>query len=117
MSLYCSIDSDWGDGYDLWWGLQSDESVLQTKYRRKCCSCKVPLKPGSTVRIVERFRHPTEFEETRGIASDQVNIANWYLCEKCGDLADSLSELDFCFELGNKDSIAEQIAEYRKENG
>lgn len=50
----------------------------------------------------------------RGIALDDVELADWYLCEACGDVADSLSELGFCYTLGDK-SLQQQIAEYRRE--
>jgi hypothetical protein len=53
----------------------------------------------------------------RGIASDEVPIADWYLCETCGDLADSLSELGFCYHLGNGESLKQQIADYRRDEG
>jgi hypothetical protein len=44
----------------------------------------------------------------------EVRMADWYLCETCGDLADSLAELGFCYTLGD-DSLAKQIDEYRRE--
>jgi hypothetical protein len=56
----------------------------------------------------------TEWEEMRGLG-DEVQMADWYLCETCGDLADSLSELGFCYSLGGGGSLQQQIAEYRRE--
>ena len=44
---------------------------------------------------------------------DEVALADWYLCESCGDLADSIAELGFCYNLGGE-SLQQQIAEYRE---
>jgi hypothetical protein len=112
MSLYCGIDGD-HDGADWWWYQPDDEAPLATKRSRKCCSCGAKVGVGETARKVRRFRPPTEFEEMRGIACDEVPLADWYLCETCGDLADSLSELGFCYDIG--ENLAKQIAEYRRE--
>lgn len=113
MSLSCEIDVGDGDG-DWWWYSPQDESPLETKRSRKCCSCGQKIRVGDTARKVTRYRRPTEFEEERGIACDEVPLANWYLCEMCGDLADSITELGFCYTLGD-DSLKQQIASYRQE--
>lgn len=112
MSLYCEIDGD-HDGADWWWYHPADEAPLATKRSRKCCSCGAKVGVGETARKVARYRPATEFEEMRGIACDEVPLADWYLCETCGDLADSLSELGFCYDIG--ENLAKQIAEYRRE--
>jgi hypothetical protein len=116
MSIACSSGLDFGD-YDWRWCAPADEAPLTTKRSRKCCSCGAKVGVGDTARSIARYRPPTEFEETRGIACDEVPLANWYLCETCGDLADSLSELGYCYELGGKQSLKSQIAEYREEGG
>lgn len=112
MSLYC--DSGFEDGdYELWWYNPLPESPLDTKRSRKCISCTDKIKVGDISRKVRRYRQATEFERDKGIADDEVPMSNWYLCEKCGDLADSISELDFCYSLGDE-SLQNQIAEYRE---
>jgi hypothetical protein len=113
MSLFCDNDRD-TDGCDWWWYPPKDEAPLATKRSRKCCSCGEKVSRGDTARMVERYRPPTEFEETRGIACDEVPMADWYLCETCGDLADSLSELGFCYTLGDGESLKQQLKEYRQ---
>jgi hypothetical protein len=115
MSLFCDTGYD-GDGADWWWYPPNDEAPLTTKRSRKCRSCGEKINVGETARKVERYRPPTYFEEVRGIASDAVPMADWYLCEKCGDLADSLAELKFCYHL-NGESLQQQIAEYRNTGG
>ncbi len=113
MSLYCPIDND--GGFDWWWHAPADEAPLATKRSRKCCSCGTKVGVGDTARKIARYRPATEFEEMRGIACDEVPMSDWYLCETCGDLADSIAELGFCYELGGRQSLLQQIAEYRRE--
>ncbi len=116
MSIYCSSGGDWdGDG-DWYLYAPKDEAPLATKRSRKCCSCKTKIKVGDIARQVERARPPTEWEEDRGIAYDEVFLAPWYLCETCGDLVESLTEIGYCYHLG-VESIAYQIKEYIAEGG
>lgn len=110
MSLYCENEDYDGDS-DWWWMNPREEAPLATKYSRKCCSCKVKIPVGAIAREVPRYRHPTDFEEERGIHSDEAPMASWYLCETCGDLSDSISELGLCYSLGGQ-SLQKQIAEY-----
>ena len=112
MSLSCVYDGD-HDGADWWWYQPSDEAPLQTKRSRKCCSCGQQIGVGETARKIRRYRPATDWEEMRGLG-DEVPLADWHLCETCGDLADSISELGFCYDL-NGESLQEQIAEYRRE--
>lgn len=114
MSLYC----DYGDDACIDWWLHGplDEAPLQTKRSRKCCSCGSRIAVGDIARKVQRARAPSErcnwIEES--IFGDEVPLSDWYLCEACGDLADSISELGFCYTLGS-DSLKMQIADYRAE--
>jgi hypothetical protein len=116
MSLFCDAGYD-HDGADWWWYQPDDEAPLATKRSRKCCSCGQKVGVGDTARRILRFRAPTDFEYTRGLADEEVPLADWYLCETCGDLADSLSELGFCYHLGNGESLKQQIADYRRDEG
>jgi len=112
MSLFCETDGDYGDP-DWWWYQPADEAPLATKRSRKCCSCGQKVGVGETARKVRRYRQATEWEETRGLG-DEVQLADWYLCEACGDLADSIAELGFCFHLGGGERLKQQIDEYRE---
>jgi hypothetical protein len=118
MSLFCDSGYD-HDGADWWWYQPSDEAPLATKRSRKCCSCGEKVGVGDTARKVQRFRPTSErcnyIEES--IYGDEVPLADWYLCETCGDLADSLSELGFCYHLGDGESLKQQIADYRRDEG
>lgn len=114
MSLYCDAGDYDIDGADWWWIGPMPEEPLDTKRSRKCCSCKSKINVGDIARKVERYRPPTEFEYEHGLASDEVPLASWYLCETCGDLSDSLTELGFCYTLGSA-SLKKQINEYMSE--
>lgn len=114
MSIFCGNDGDY-DGDDWWWCPPNTEVPLATKRSRKCCSCGGRIAVGDTTRKVIRFRPPSSRVEER-IHGDEVPLSDWYLCEKCGDLALSLEELGFCYELGG-DSLQTQIADYRASAG
>lgn len=111
MSLFCDAGYD-NDAADWWWYQPEEEAPLRTKRSRKCCSCHKKIGVGETARKILRYRPATEFEETRGITCEEVPLADWYLCEKCGDLSESLAELGFCYSLGGAASLQAQIAEY-----
>lgn len=113
MSLFCDTGGDY-DGADWWWYQPKDEAPLATKRSRKCCSCREKIAVGATARKITRYRPATEWEDMRGLG-DEVQLSDWYLCETCGDIADSLSELGFCYTLGDGESLKAQIYEYRKE--
>lgn len=111
MSLFCEADADEVDA--VWWWHQPDcEAPLATKRSRKCCSCDRRIGVGDVARKVRRVRPATQWEEIRGFGEER-RLSDWYLCETCGDLADSLSELGFCYEL-NGESLKQQIADYRR---
>lgn len=111
LSCYCGDT----DGADWWWYGPQDEAPLTTKRKRKCCSCGRRIGVGDISRKVRRYRPPTEFEETRGIRGDEVPMADWYLCEECGDLAESIADAGYCYSLGGE-SLKSQIVEYRAES-
>ncbi len=111
LSCYCGDT----DGADWWWYGPQDEVPLATKRARKCCSCGEKIGVGDPARKVRRYRPPTEWEETRGMHGDEVPLADWYLCEKCGDLAESIADAGYCYSLGGGESLKDQIVEYRAE--
>lgn len=114
MSLYCAIDVD-SDGADWYYYAPSDPAPLATKRARRCCSCKTKIKVGDTAIKFPRYRHASDrcnyIEES--IYGDEVPLADWYMCETCGDLYYSITELEFCCDIG--EDLKKQIAEYRAE--
>lgn len=115
MSLSCDSGDFDSDGCDWWWIWHRDSAPLATKRGRKCCSCGDKINVGDMVSTVERFRGPNHDIEEK-IYGDEVSLAPWFLCETCGDLAFSLDELGFCFDLGGE-SLKDQIKEYREMEG
>ncbi len=114
MSLSCEC-SDFDEGADWYFRSAEDFTELDTKRSRKCCSCKSKLTPGTVVLKLQRWRSPREdcnYLEER-IYGDEVPMPAWYMCEKCGGLYMSVSDLGFCCDIS--ENIAEQILEYRTE--
>jgi predicted RNA-binding Zn-ribbon protein involved in translation (DUF1610 family) len=84
-----------------WWYELGEESPLKTKRARRCCSCRKPIKPGETALKFHRWRVPNSDIEER-IHGDEVYMAPWFMCEECGNLFWSLSDLGFCINLGSE---------------
>jgi len=98
MPLSCSCDDD-GD----WWHEPPDDySTLDTKRCRKCASCRGRIPVGALVLKVRCWRY------FRGDA--EIAMPNRYLCERCGDLWLSLTELGFCLNLG--EDMRELVRDY-----
>mgnify|MGYP000533641920 CR=1 FL=1 len=112
MSLSCQCHDYDGEGWSYW--KPTEESTLQTKKARRCCSCNDLIKPGSPVVPFPRFRRPNSDIEER-IHGDEVYLANWFMCEKCGDMYWSLDELGFCITLGEE--MRELTREYAEVYG
>ncbi len=49
MGLSCDCDTDWApDPGEWYWSDEpTDYKPLPFKRRKKCCSCKTPIKPGA----------------------------------------------------------------------
>jgi hypothetical protein len=107
----CSCD-DFMDG-DWWWEAPS-EHPLATKRHRKCCSCGGRIAVGDRAVEFPRYRLPRNDVEAR-IHYDQVPLASWWMCEACGDLFWSLSELGFCIVL--PESMPDLVKEYAEAYG
>jgi hypothetical protein len=110
MSISCQCDYD-SDGADWFYDGIDDDAPLNTKRSRLCCSCHGKIKPGETARMIKRYRPPSDrcnyIEES--IYGDEVPLANWYLCETCGDLVHALEERGLCFSING--NIQQQIKE------
>lgn len=110
MSLSCSC----GDEAAWYYETTNDFTTLQTKRSRKCCSCGDKIKPGDDCVKFERYKYPeTEIEER--IYSDVVPLASWYMCESCGGVFLSVTELGMCFNLDG--NIKDQVRELNSYGG
>lgn len=105
MGLTCTC----GDDYE-WYYHTPFEETLRTKRSRRCCSCGEKIRPGETVFTFPRWRQTRDEIEDR-IHGDEVQLANQYMCEECGDLFSALNDLGFCLPIGNE-SMKELVREY-----
>ena len=95
--LTCGCD-DYADGADGWFYYEpSDYSEFSEKRRKRCVSCKQLIDIGAICLKFSRARYAkNDIEERIYGEGCNIDMAPWYLCEKCGDLYYSLRELGFC---------------------
>lgn len=108
MGLSCDCDGD----VDWYYCTPDDYTSLAASKRKRCCSCNILIDVGATTVKFDRWRHPnSEIEERIYDEGGEVELANWYMCEECGDLYFSIVELGFCIQLG-EDKMKEVVKEY-----
>jgi len=116
MSLSCECDTD-----DCAWYFIGPEDAaenggyapLATKRSRKCCSCKARIAVGDLSVRFTRFKYAEWGTVEANIYGEggEVPLAEWYMCERCGDLYLSITELGYCIDLG-RDDMREIVKEY-----
>lgn len=111
MTLSCDCDYD-GEADWYWNGMHF--KPLPTKRSKRCRSCKTVIKPGTLSLSLGRYRSPRSDMEER-IYGDEVPLADWWLCEPCGDIYASLVELGYC--LDPEESMVVQLGEYHEIHG
>lgn len=84
---------------------------LETKRSRKCCSCGTKIKVNDLSLRFNRWRGPTEFEE-KIFGYEEIPIASWYMCEKCGEIYLNLESLGFCINI--EDNMNGLLKDYRE---
>ena len=113
MGLSCSCDDYDGDGWYFY--EPKDYAPLATKRSRKCCSCKARIAVGDLSVMFERQKqagYDTVEEKIYG-EGGEIPMAPWFMCERCGGLYMSVSDLGFCCDI--EEDIATQIREYMEE--
>lgn len=113
--LSCSYDFEFdGDGW--FWTPGEDFSTLKSSRAKRCCSCKELVKPGSQCVELDRYRWPkSEIEERIYGECADIQIASWYLCEKCGEQFLNLTDLGYCYNIG--ENVMDMLKEYQLETG
>lgn len=112
MSLTCSCYEYDGDG---WYWTNPTEGTYMPKRGKKCCSCGDMVRTGDTCVSFERYRAAlSDIEDS--IYGEEVPLADWVMCEKCGDLFWALDELGFCVYIG-ADSMRELTRQYAETYG
>jgi len=111
--LSCECDEDWypepGDQ-----GISKIEySTLQTSKRQRCWSCERLIEIGADVLVFSRYKVPYTDVEIKIYGDDgEIDLANKYHCERCGDIYLSLEELGFC--VYPEDNQFELLDDYHK---
>lgn len=114
MSLSCSCSDV--DGCDWYFAIPSDFSKLETKRSRKCCSCGAKIKHGDDSLVFPRWRNPTNDIEDRIYGEcGEIPLASWHMCEECGGVYLSVTELGMCFDLDG--NIKDQVREMNLSGG
>ena len=113
----CDCDVDWdpdpGDWY--WYGEARDYAPLPFKRSKTCCSCNEKIKPGE-LSVEHRKRKVPEHEVEYNIYGEdgEIPIASDWMCESCGDLWFSITELGYC--MSPRDDMRELVKEYAREH-
>jgi len=100
------------DDCEWWYAPADDFAPLKTKRSRRCCSCKEQIKPGEDALRFGRWRSPNDrcnYTE-EAIYGDEVPLADWYMCEKCGGLYMAVTELGMCCDID--EDMAMQIKDH-----
>lgn len=115
MGLSCSCH-DWdGDGW--FWTCTNDFSVFKERRRKRCVSCKELIDIGAECVAFPRFRGPqTDIEERIFGEDGEIELATWYMCEKCGEQYLNLSALGYCVDL-ERDNMLDLLKEYHEMTG
>ena len=114
MSLSCSCGDD--DGCAWYFYIPSDFSKLETKRSRKCCSCGTKIKPSDDCVEFDRYKGAeSEVEERIYGDCGEIPLASWYMCESCGGVYLSATELGMCFDLDG--NIKDQVREMNFDGG
>jgi len=117
MTLACSCDYD---DPDWWYEEVGEVAPLATKRPRRCCSCKDRIAVGEDCAAIPRYRRPgyDTIEERIYGEGGEVQMATWYLCDRCAGLYESLDSLGFCDLIGqNLIEVCREYAQMQREGG
>ena len=86
---------------------------LTTKSSRRCKSCNTKIKVGDD--CIEFERHiSTEGDEIKErIYGDEMRLASWFHCAKCGEQYLNLEELGYCVDIA--ENMHDLLMEYREQ--
>lgn len=99
LSCGCDFDSD-----NVSWWYDSNAEFAQFTGRRatRCKSCGNKINHGDTVLTFERFKY-SDF-------GDEIDLADWHLCESCGEIYLNLTDIGYCCQLGT--DLREDLKDY-----
>ena len=111
LSCSCNYDDDSGGWY---YYSPHGFSTFRLKRRRRCCSCNDLINIGNLCVIFDRYRNIMSDIEER-IYGDEVPLADFFMCEVCGEIYFNLSEIGYCITLEN--NMQDLLSEYREMTG
>jgi len=104
--LSCSCDFDSGSWY---YYPPNNFSLFSCQKRKRCCSCNRLIDIGAQCVEFPRYRSPKGDIEEK-IYKDEVKLASWFMCERCGEIYLNLDSLGYCIWLG--DNMQENLEDY-----
>jgi predicted RNA-binding Zn-ribbon protein involved in translation (DUF1610 family) len=113
MSLTCTCSDYEGEGW--YYTPPNDVSKLKTSKRKRCSSCNELIDIEASCYEFKRYRCPqNEIEERIYRDGAEIELASFYMCEKCGDQYMNLEDLGFCIDICENmfDLLEEYIEEY-----
>jgi hypothetical protein len=114
MGLSCTCKEWYGDPGTWAFFQPKDFTVLTTKRRKRCCSCKALIDVGSDCLRFDRLRAPyNEIEEK--ILGDEILIPPHYMCYHCGEIYLNLEAIGYC--VNPYESMDELLSEYHEMTG
>ena len=105
VGLSCSCYDD----YEYWYHPPSDFTIFSLSRRKRCLSCKDLIGIGKPCLQFECFRNPYDDIEER-IWGTEVQTADKYMCEKCGEIFLNLEAVGYCINLG--DDMKDLLEDY-----
>lgn len=99
---------------DMWSYIEPDDfTILSTVKRKRCKSCNKLINIGDTSLRFNRLRYPkNDIEERIYGEGNEIDLAPYYMCEKCGDQYFNLSALGFCIDI--TEYMFNLLKEYRE---
>ena len=105
--LSCTCDHHYGEGWHYY--PPHDFSRLESKKRKRCCSCGHLIDKMAECLSFRRCR-TTESDIEERIYGGEVPLSPWFMCEQCGEIYLNLSEIGYCINLN--DNMNDLLIEY-----
>jgi len=111
LGCYCAepVGTDW------YYFEPDDFSVFENDRGKSCKSCQKKIAKGEICLRFPRGRATKSFSVEEIIYGDAKRLADYYVCEKCGEIWFNLTELGYCLRLG--DNFKEALVEYWEKTG
>lgn len=122
MALSCACVERFPEEYgEKMWYFPTHFSILETKKRVRCKSCKKFVSNGESCVAIDRERMPYNEIEEKILDMNEdtdhlIPMAPWILCEGCGEICLNLSSLGYCFDI-ERDVMTDLLKQYHEKTG